>query len=66
MLGIIQLVVKTICTPCPEGYYSDVKGTTKCGLCPQGTYSYLASSLCFKCPPGTYSDEGASYCYEYD
>ena len=63
-LGYYYVGDQTICLPCPEGYYTDLKGTTACGACPAGTYSYMGSASCNKCPPGTYSKEKSSYCYE--
>lgn len=54
---------ETFCTPCPEGYYSEEKGSFKCNICPKDHFSTTGSNKCSPCPQGEYSFEGASKCY---
>lgn len=50
------------CTQCPEGYYSEDKGSFKCTICPKDTFSLKGATSCTPCPSGEFSFEGSSKC----
>ena len=50
------------CSDCSPGYATAMSASTKCDVCPAGTYSNAAISAtqCLICAPGTYSSAAAS------
>ena len=59
-----QLPIPDENNTCPEGYYSEEKGTAECLPCGYGEYSFLAATECKKCLPSTYSLGKAEYCFQ--
>ena len=53
-------VKKTICYPCISGFFSNEINSSKCYVCPDGTYSSRGSSACTACESGSYSDKSGS------
>ncbi|CDJ31447.1 uncharacterized protein EMH_0066870 [Eimeria mitis] len=53
-------------TPCPKGWYQDLKAQTACKICPEGYFcedSTVTPSS--KCPPGYYCPKGSYNGHEY-
>ncbi|OEH77833.1 hypothetical protein cyc_01966 [Cyclospora cayetanensis] len=53
-------------TPCPPGWYQDLKAQTECKVCPAGNYCTDTSATpSLKCPQGYYCLKGSFSGYEY-
>lgn len=52
--------LRTSCTECSPGYYSDSTGRTYCLACPAGQSSSAGAALCTRCFRGTYAPTAGS------
>jgi hypothetical protein len=60
-VGTWSLAGSSACSPCPDGFYSNIRGANSsslCVVCPQGSYGGGGTiSTCVPCPSGSFGIE---------